>query len=407
MRVLFDGFWWTAGPTANRVVQRELVRGWRQEFEQDEIVVAVRRSHLAQASGDLPPRTEVVTTRVWPHGLSNLTELGRLGRRTGADVIVAHNYTPRSRRAATFVHDAMFLDHPEWFSVRERVYFSAMLPSARRALVTATSTRTEAARIGRLEPRLPPVTAIGLAVSTELATAEPVRPADVPAVEAFALCVGRLNIRKNLAAAIAAAGASRSATPRTPLLVVGGAEYSGVGAPVPAELREHIASGAVRFLGRVSDAELAWLYQHAAVTVCLSLVPSRIDRPHLAEPLDGGQHQKDRAEGRKPGVDGAEDRRRPPGDEGGAQRAVIHRQHQERPQTRAPATLRGLGDSTGTLEQVVEDHREERHRGDDRKPDRDEQPGRGHLDEAVRPDQDRQVDARRLDPVDEVVEPLP
>lgn len=271
MRVLFDGFWWTAGPTANRVVQRELVRGWRQEFEQDEIVVAVRRSHLAQASGDLPPRTEVVTTRFWPHGLSNLTELGRLGRRTGADVIVAHNYTPRSRRAATFVHDAMFLDHPEWFSMRERVYFSAMLPSARRALVTATSTRTEAARIGRLEPRLPPVTAIGLAVSTELATAEPVRPADVPAFETFALCVGRLNVRKNLAAVIAAAGASRSATPRTPLLVVGGAEYSGVGAPVPAELREHVASGAVRFLGRVSDAELAWLYQHAAVTVCLSL----------------------------------------------------------------------------------------------------------------------------------------
>ncbi|MDO8106799.1 glycosyltransferase [Isoptericola sp. b441] len=266
MQVTFDGFWWADGPLANRTVQRELVLAWADAFPQDDLTVALR--HGAPAD-DLPAHASIVRTRLWPHGLSNGAELGVLARRQGADLVIAHNYTARHPRAVTFVHDAMFGDHPEWFSRPERVYFARMLPGLRRARLTVTSTATEARRIERLAPHSAPVADIGLAVSTALVGADAVRPPDVP--DDFALTVGRLNVRKNLEAVIRAAVASTSVTPSSPLLVVGSGEHSGVGANLPDQVRQHVAEGSVRFLGRIADAELAWLYTHAAVTLCLSL----------------------------------------------------------------------------------------------------------------------------------------
>lgn len=212
-------------------------------------------------------------TRLWPHGLANLTELGRLARKARADVTVAHNFTPLYGRSATFIHDAMFVDHPEWFSRSERAYFGTMLPAARRAALVVTSTQAEAARIERLAPQLRPVTAIGLAAPTAVTTAEPRRPAIAAEIDAFGLTVGRLNIRKNLGRVIAGAGRSRSITPSSPLLVVGSSDHSGVGpaGPADAEVDSLRQAGSVRFAGRLDDHELAWLYANAKVTISLSL----------------------------------------------------------------------------------------------------------------------------------------
>ena len=268
--VLFDAYWWLEGPIANRTVQRELVRAWREEFPHDQVVLALRRAHRARVD-DLPPGVRAVSTRAYPHGVSNMLELGRLARRLGAHLVVAHNYTPLSKvRSATFVHDVMFTEHPEWFSRRERAYFWFMLPSSRRASVVLTSTRTEAARIESRAPWTAPVGVTGLGLAPGLLDEAARPPGDAEGLDEFALCVGRLNIRKNLAGVVRGAAESRHVTPRTPLLVVGSSEFSGVDAALPDEVRALVEDGRVRFLGRVDDAELAWLYGAAAVTVFLS-----------------------------------------------------------------------------------------------------------------------------------------
>src|SRR5699024_9149156 len=123
-----------------------------------------------------------------------------------ADATVAHNYAPLGLRdSAVFIHDVMFVEHPEWFSRPERLYFSPMLRWSRSAQVVATSSATEARRIRRLGSGSQPVVATGLGVPGALTAAEQQRPPTLEGIESFALTVGRLNIRKNLEAVLDAA----------------------------------------------------------------------------------------------------------------------------------------------------------------------------------------------------------
>lgn len=268
MRVLFDAFWWDDGPIANRTVQREFIHAWQRVFPEDEAVLAIRRDAVGAG---IPSSASVVRTRLWPHALANRLELPRLAKQVSADAMVVHNYTPRRGASLTFVHDAMFVDHPEWFSFAERQYFRPMLPWSRDATVVATSTRTEARRIGRLRSAREEPIATGLGVPPALTHAIPRRPSAMPEVDAFAVTVGRLNVRKNLARILEAAAVSSRITPRTPLVVVGTTAHSGVNIEFAPAVREAIDDGRVVLLGGVDDDELAWLYGATALAISLSL----------------------------------------------------------------------------------------------------------------------------------------
>ncbi len=267
MRILFDGYWWQDGPGANRTVQRELILAWARRFPQDELAIALR--HHADPAG-VPAGAEIARTRIWPHALSNRWELPRIARRALADVTICHNYAPASGSSLVFLHDVMFEEQPAWFSPAERLYFQPMLPWARRARAVATSTRTEAVRVLRHAPWLPSPVVTGLGLPPGLA-GEMRRPGAVPADGEFAVTVGRLNVRKNLETAMLATAHAARITPASPLYVVGGTEHSGRASRIPERARPLLDDGSIVLLGAVPDAELAWLYAHAALTISLSL----------------------------------------------------------------------------------------------------------------------------------------
>nr|WP_231710012.1 glycosyltransferase [Arthrobacter zhangbolii] len=129
------------------------------------------------------------------------------------------------------------------------------------------STSTEASRLQRVRrsPEVP--VAVGLAVDTQLAGLDPVRPPGIPPELPFLLSVGRLNVRKNLGYAINVSAAAGAIGPGRPLLIVGEPN----GAATVGEYPPHLLdSGTVRFLGRVTDAELAWLYSNATAFIFTS-----------------------------------------------------------------------------------------------------------------------------------------
>jgi glycosyltransferase involved in cell wall biosynthesis len=268
MRVLFDAYWWVRGPVSNRQVQREIVRHWVEEFPEDEAVLVLR--HTDAGAADLPDRARALTTRLWPHGVASIVRYPRLAKHVGADVMVTHNFAPWSGRSAVFVHDVMFQTNPEWFTRPERVYYSLRTRLLPRADVVATSSAHEAERIAAWNRRVRgPVHAIGLAVGTGLRDAHPVRPEGVSEDQRFVLSVGRLNVRKNLARTFEGALASGAVDTDRPLLVVG--EPEGVRPAVDPAVRHAIDTGVIRFLGRIDDGRLAWLYRHADLFVFLSL----------------------------------------------------------------------------------------------------------------------------------------
>lgn len=262
MRVLFDGFWWAAGPESNRQVLRDVIGAWTRTFPEDEVTVAVPRSARAIARAELPSGVSVIGTRLRPQGISAIVELPVIARRIRADATLTHNFTPAFGRSAVFIHDYMFLTSPEWFTAKERAYFALMPLSAPRARWVFTSSRTEAQRISRLS-RGREVIPVGLAVGTRLAGAAPRRPAGLPEhASGFLLCVGRLNARKNLSGTIEAALRSGRVTAESPLVIVG--EPQGRSADLPAAVDEAVRAGIVRFLGHIDDGELAWLYRSAS-----------------------------------------------------------------------------------------------------------------------------------------------
>ncbi|MFT4214539.1 MAG: glycosyltransferase family 1 protein [Microbacterium sp.] len=268
MRVLFDAYWWGDGAIANRTVQRQFIHTWARLFPDDDLVLALRRGVSGR---DVPTGVRVVRTRLWPHALSNRWEIPRLQRKTRAHIALVHNYTPWRGKSLVFIHDVMFIDHPQWFSASERLYFRPMLPWARSAAAIATSTRTEAARIVRLGRGIPEPVVTGLGISPALAEPQPQRPVLPDGIDTFAITVGRLNVRKNLERILAAAALSTRIDAQHPLLVVGSSAHSGVGADLSPQIRRSIDEGRVVLLGGVSDDELAWLYANSSLCVTLSL----------------------------------------------------------------------------------------------------------------------------------------
>jgi glycosyltransferase involved in cell wall biosynthesis len=267
MRVLFDAFWWAAGPIANRTVQREIILAWARMFPDDELVLALRKDADPE---ELPATASIVRTSLWPHALANRLQLPRLARSVRADATVVHNYTPRRGTTAVFIHDAMFVDHPEWFSRAERIYFAPMLPWARGAAVVATSTQTEADRIRRHGHRLAEPIATGLGVPPALTEAQPRRPPALGEVDGFAMTVGRLNVRKNLEKVLEAAAFATRLDPRHPLVVIGGTEHSGVAPEFSDEIRRSVEQRRIVLLGGIEDPELAWLYANTSLAITLS-----------------------------------------------------------------------------------------------------------------------------------------
>lgn len=265
MEVLLDAYWWVEGQPSGRRVVDSLLRTWASAWPGDRLVAAVPRRHLERArelAGDLP--VELRPVRLSPHGLSVLTELGSVAR---ADVVLSQNFTPLHARGlrATFVHDLMFDEHPEFFTRTERLYFAGMPHSARFADLVLTSTAAEAARIARCRPRLAGrVHAVGLSVPESFRSRRAVDPQLGLVPGRFLLCVGRLNVRKNVDRLVDAVLSAGLVTPDLPLVVVGEPDGVAIRGADPADRR-------VRFLGGVSDGALTWLYENCRLFVFPSL----------------------------------------------------------------------------------------------------------------------------------------
>ncbi|MFW3170534.1 glycosyltransferase family 4 protein [Geodermatophilus sp. CPCC 206100] len=265
MRVLLDAYWWVDGQPSGRRVVDSFVRTWAADRPDDELTVAVPRRQLPQVRelvGDLPVR--IAPVRLSPHGVSVLTELGTAA---DADVVLAQNFTPLRTRAlrATFVHDLMFDEHPEFFTRPERLYFAGMPWSARRADLVLTSTRAEADRIARVRPGLADrVVPVGLSVPESFRGRRATDPGLGLAPGGFLLCVGRLNARKNTGRLLAAVLAEGLVTAERPLVVVGEPDGLAAAGHDPADPR-------VRFVGGVDDGALTWLYENCRLFVFPSL----------------------------------------------------------------------------------------------------------------------------------------
>jgi glycosyltransferase involved in cell wall biosynthesis len=246
---------------------------------------APRAPRLDAALARLPAHRLRLGTKPWRAGIAAATLLGLALDRwvAGADVFHATDHLlPPLRRVPTVftVHDLAFLTHPATHLPSNRAFLRLMMPRFVRAatvvIADSEATRRDLLRYYRVAPHK--VRAVPLGVEPAF------RPADAQAARAlvaeryalavpYLLFVGTLEPRKNLRGLL---DAFRQLISRhtgegdVPALAIAGARgwwYR----DLYRAARELGLGERVRFLGRVSDADLPALYSAAAAFVYPSL----------------------------------------------------------------------------------------------------------------------------------------
>jgi glycosyltransferase involved in cell wall biosynthesis len=167
-------------------------------------------------------------------------------------------------KALTVVHDLAFERHPQAYSASERAYLQLTTRWAAircPLLITVSeSTKSDLVSLYGVKPERIRVVPLGGGEPVARVAAPPSRLAELGLAGNFVLQVGRIEARKNQAAALAAVERLNGVT----LAVAGPERDEGLAA----HLR---ASPKCRVLGRVDQPTLELLYQHAGAVVVPSL----------------------------------------------------------------------------------------------------------------------------------------
>lgn len=206
-------------------------------------------------------------------------DLPSLVRRLRVDVLHVTYAAPlwAGCRVVTSVHDVSYRAHPEWFSRRDRCVLNIGVGLTLRAGAEVLAISEHAKQQIEHYYRVPPdrIHVVLLAGDDVFSAHAAVDAPDVlrarGITQPYVLAVGNLQPRKNLLRLIRAVAAIRRRGVSGPfqLVIAGKAKWNE--SSVYEEMRRHGLEQEIRFLGYVSDDELAVLYRGAAVFAYPSL----------------------------------------------------------------------------------------------------------------------------------------
>lgn len=212
--------------------------------------------------------TRVVRSRGWLGGVrGHLWEQLALAGQVGPDEVLwspANTGPLNVENQVLTLHDISPLEHPEWFRPAFAHWYRLFLPILVRRVrrVVTSSEYTRGKLLRRFGLPAGKVTVVPGGVGTT--TFHPGASSRLELPPRYALFVGSLQPRKNLARLLDAWGRMKNAVPDTWLLIAGAG--SGVFRPISRNALER-----VKFLGLVSDADLPGLYAKATVFIQPSL----------------------------------------------------------------------------------------------------------------------------------------
>ena len=208
MKIGLDAKWFFSGPPSGRNVIRNLI----------EQIVKQNTDHDLYIFLDSRSRHEVfpfISDRVhcryvWGRNnlLSNIFVLPWMAKFLRLDVLVFQNFTPpiSNFKTIAFVHDLIFLTHPQYFTLKERIYLYPIKWLGRTADKICTVSEAEKNRIiAQGVATKDKVDVIYNGVSSHFKPRECFMPRLLEEVkeryhipDSFLLYVGRLNERKNI-----------------------------------------------------------------------------------------------------------------------------------------------------------------------------------------------------------------
>jgi glycosyltransferase involved in cell wall biosynthesis len=208
MNIGIDAKWFFKGNPSGRIVIQNLIKELLAADKDNRYFVFLRREDKGKP---FPYQAEnVKTIYIWSHNnlLSNVFVTPYFARKYDIDVFLYQYFGPfvKFSKVVTLIHDVIFESSPDYFSLKERLYFKPMRWLAKRADLVVTVSKNEKDRLIRYHYGSDEkIEFIHLGVADVFSNKTGCTAVELDRVkkkymlpESFVLYVGRLNYRKNI-----------------------------------------------------------------------------------------------------------------------------------------------------------------------------------------------------------------
>lgn len=272
MKIGIDAKWYFEGNPSGRVVVRNLVDNLIAQKHSHKLYLFIDQK-FSEQSQELKSEN-VIIVPIWSkiNLLSNMFVLPYWAGKFNLDIVLFQSfinlYPLRSKKVA-FIHDVLFLDYPNFFSLSERIYFSPMSWLARKANCIITISESEKHRLLKhhvgdsqsikvvhhgVNPNFKPLDDYTLEQITNFNN-------KYKLPNEYLLYVGRLNIRKNLLNLVRALKYLEN--PDIKLVIVGAVDHKN--SELQPLLYEYNFKERVIFTGHVPDNDLYLFYARSKI----------------------------------------------------------------------------------------------------------------------------------------------
>lgn len=209
MKIGIDAKWFFEGPPSGKVVIQNLVKQMVKLNEEHELYFFL--DHAAENEKFPYEGANINKVYVWANNnlLSNLLFLPQCARRLKLDVVVFQNFSSfnGSYKKIAYIHDVLFLSNPEFYTLKERLYFSPLKFLTKRSDSVCTVSLEEKKRILLYGYKSKPsdIDVVYHGVDEIFKPIEKYEKSYLETIKSkyklpnlFVLFVGRLNTRKNI-----------------------------------------------------------------------------------------------------------------------------------------------------------------------------------------------------------------
>jgi len=260
MKIGFDARWYFNGPVSGKLVVRNLLD--RMISNNLHTIVPIfnikDKNNVYKKFGNI----NCIFTKIRNPLISNVFEIPFLKKSNELDIIIFQNFSPffGSFKKINYIHDIIFEDRPEFFTKKEKLYFSPMKYLSMKADLVITISKNEKDRIIR-KGYSKNVAYVYHGIDTSMKNmAKNVK--NLP--KEYILAVGRINIRKNISTLIRSISLIKNKNIK--LVIVGEDSWKKEKINIDAKLKSRIV-----FLKNISNEELGYIYSNARVFCFVSL----------------------------------------------------------------------------------------------------------------------------------------
>ena len=267
MKIGIDAKWYYEGPPSGQRVVKCLIDNILLLDKTNEYFIILDKSY--KKKGNISKNDHVKQVYLWAGNnlLSNVLLLPQVAYKYKLDLLLCQNFVPlfcRGKKVA-YIHDALFLTYPQYYSRIEKLYFMPMKYLAKKSDLIITISNAEKLRLlqNGFKMKQNDIAVVYHGIDQKFRSKEDRNKEELHLVkekyklpDQYLLYVGRINARKNIETLLSAMPLLKNKS--IPLIIVGAEDWK---QSAYAEVMKDLnVAGRVSFTGSVSDIELGIIY---------------------------------------------------------------------------------------------------------------------------------------------------